>query len=261
MLPVSRTPSSTVPAVSTYSPDHYPGNSVSMKYHWLLFDADGTLFDYDKAESMALKRAFEESGIEYKQGYTHSYRLINEQIWQEFERGEITQTTLRTKRFALLSKAIGVNFDPVRFSNQYLHYLGEGHYLIGGAQELLEKLSGKVSLMLITNGLKEVQRSRLARSTIQGYFSEVIISEEVGAAKPDEQIFEAAYQKMGQPLKKEILIVGDSLTSDIRGGNQFGIDTCWFNPGGKICDQNLSIQYEITRLSELLPILSIDPGT
>jgi YjjG family noncanonical pyrimidine nucleotidase len=227
-----------------------------MKYKWLLFDADGTLFDYDKAEIRALQHTFESFNFEFRPEFAKIYRLINAQIWQEFERGEVTQTDLRTKRFEHLAEAIKVEFDSLKFSQRYLGYLGEGHYLIAGAQEILEILSGKIGLMLITNGLKDVQRSRLARSTIQQYFSDVIISEEVGAAKPDKQIFEVAFQKMGHPPKKEVLLIGDSLTSDIRGGNQYGIDTCWFNPEGKICDLDVSIQYEITHLNELLPIIS-----
>ena len=105
--------------------------------------------------------------------------------------------------------------------------------MIEGAEELLAKLEGEVGLMLITNGLKDVQRSRLAHSTIQHYFSDVIISEEVGSAKPDEGIFNVAFEKMSHPPKADVLIIGDSLTSDIRGGNRFGIDTCWFNPEGR----------------------------
>jgi YjjG family noncanonical pyrimidine nucleotidase len=231
-----------------------------MKYKWLLFDADGTLFDYDKAEIKALQRSFKSFGLEFKPEFSQIYRHINAQIWQEFERGEVTQTDLRTKRFAFLSEAVNVEFDPLEFSHRYLKYLGEGHFLIPGAQKILEILSGKIGLMLITNGLKDVQRSRLARSTIQQYFSDVIISEEVGAAKPDKQIFEIAFQKMGHPRKKDVLIIGDSLTSDIRGGNQYGIDTCWFNPERIICDQDVNIQYQITHLNELLPIIGFEPG-
>jgi 2-haloacid dehalogenase len=233
-----------------------------MKYQWLLFDADGTLFDYDKAEIRALQRAFESFGFDFKPKFAQIYRLINAQIWQEFERGEVTQIDLRTKRFALLSEAVEIEFDPLNFSQMYLRYLGEAHYLIAGAQEILEILSGEIGLMLITNGLKDVQRSRLSRSSIQQYFSDVVISEEVGAAKPDQRIFEVAFQKMGIPQKKDVLMIGDSLTSDIRGGNQYGIDVCWFNPEQKICDQeDVSYQYEITQLSELLPIIGFEKGT
>lgn len=229
-----------------------------MNYQWLLFDADGTLFDYDQAEAAALKKAFESFGGDFQKAYAQSYRKINALIWHEFERGEITQVDLRTQRFARLFEAIDVDFDPQDFSQNYLKFLGEGAYLMNGAQEILEILARKVELMLITNGLKDVQRARLARSTIQDYFKDVVISEEVGAAKPDERIFEAAFQKMGNPNKKDVLIIGDSLTSDMRGGNLFGIDTCWFNPEQKVRDQDVQIRYEIANLIEILPIVGID---
>jgi 2-haloacid dehalogenase len=229
-----------------------------MKYQWLLFDADGTLFDYDRAEAAALQKVFESFGFEYNLAYAQAYHRINAQIWREFERGEISQVDLRTKRFALLFEALEIEFDSDNFSRSYLKYLGEGYYLLDGAQDILEALYGKTGLMLITNGLKDVQRSRLARSTISHFFADVIISEEVGIAKPENGIFEVAYQKMGCPDKKNILMIGDSLSSDMRGGNQFGIDTCWFNPGGDERDANVSIQYEITHLSEILTIIGLD---
>jgi 2-haloacid dehalogenase len=228
-----------------------------MKYQWLLFDADGTLFDYNRAEAAALKKAFESFGFNFEPDYAPAYHRINAQIWCEFERGEVTQADLRAKRFALLSEALEIEFDPAAFSRSYLKYLGEGHYLLDDAQDVLEALYGKVGLLLITNGLKEVQRSRLARSVISHYFSDVIISEEVGAAKPDERIFEAAFQKMGHPKKEAVLMIGDSLTSDICGGNRFRIDTCWFNPAQSSCTVEVSIQYEITHLPELLPIVGV----
>ncbi len=227
-----------------------------LKYQWLLFDADGTLFDYDKAEANALQKTFLAFDFEFTKHYARAYREINAQIWLAFENGEITQGELRTERFERLSKVVGVDFDPNKFSQKYLQFLGDGHYLLDGAEEVLAELEGQVDLMLITNGLKDVQRARLSQSTIQDYFSDVIISEEVGAAKPDARIFEVAFDKMGNPDKAEVLIIGDSLTSDIRGGNQFGIDTCWYNPKGKICDQDVSIHFEINHLNEILGIIS-----
>ena len=228
-----------------------------MNYQWLLFDADGTLFDYDRAEAVALQKAFESFDFKFKAEYSLVYRHINAQIWQEFERGEVTQADLRTKRFSLLFDALKIEVNPKAFSQSYLKYLGEGDYLLDGAQETLEALYGKVDMMLITNGLKDVQRSRLARSTIGHYFVDVIISEEVGVAKPENGIFEAAFQKMGWPKKESVLMIGDSLSSDINGGNQFGIDTCWFNPNHSERTADVSIRHEITHLSELLEIVGL----
>ncbi len=227
-----------------------------MKYQWLLFDADGTLFDFDKAEAVQLEKTFRQVLGCYEPGYVETYRRVNQQVWHEFEVGQISQAVLRTKRFALLFEALGIEADPATFSARYLKNLGEGTDLIEGAQETLQALDGQVGLVLITNGLKEVQTARLARSSIGGYFAHVVISEEVGAPKPDRAIFDAAFDKMRRPRKEEVLIIGDGLGSDIQGGHDYGIDTCWFNPGRKPRDLDLPIRYEIARLGDLLAIVA-----
>jgi 2-haloacid dehalogenase len=226
-----------------------------MRYKWLLFDADGTLFDYDKAEAAQLARTFRQLVGRFEPGYVGIYRHINEQIWQEFEAGRIAQAVLKVKRFQLLFEALKVEADPAAFSARYLKNLGEGTDLIEGAQETVQALHGHVGLVVITNGLKEVQTARLAKSGMGGYFAHVVISEEVGAAKPDRGIFDAAFDRMRRPRKEEVLIVGDGLSSDIQGGHDYGIDTCWFNPGRKPRDLDLPIRYEIARLGDLLAIV------
>lgn len=229
-----------------------------MHYEWILFDADGTLFDYDRAEASALARTFEEFGLPFPAEAAETYRAINGEIWQQFEQGLINQRQLRWRRFELLAEALGVDLEPEAFSRRYLLNLAQGVDLIGGAEQVLEALHGRVDLMLITNGLKEVQRSRLARSTIGHYFSDIIISEEVGAAKPHPQIYDVAFQRMGEPARDRVLIVGDSLSSDIQGGSDYGIGTCWFNPGGKPRPDRLRIDHEIAHLCQLLDLL--DPS-
>lgn len=226
-----------------------------MKYKWLLFDADGTLFDYDKAEGAALKNTFEEFGLGYEARYAGAYRRINGEIWLDFENGRISQQRLRTRRFELLFEAIQIDCDPGGFSTRYLANLALGTDLIEGAEDTIKSLYGRVGLLLITNGLADVQRPRFARSTVGWYFSDVVISEEVGASKPGTQIFEIAFGKMGFPRKEKVLIVGDSLTSDIKGGNNYGIDTCWFNPERRPRDPGVQIRYEIGELRELLRLV------
>jgi 2-haloacid dehalogenase len=226
-----------------------------MKYAWLLLDADGTLFDYDRAEGEALRRTFETLGDGYEPRYARVYRQINAQIWQDFEQGAISQQRLRTRRFELLFEAVGVELDPARFSQQYLANLGQGTYLLDGAEEVVRALYGRVGLLIITNGLKEVQRPRLADSAIGAYMDGVVISDEVGVSKPDPRIFDIAFEKMDHPARGEVLMVGDSLTSDMPGGITYGIDTCWYNPGQRPRPPELDIRYEIQRLADLLPIV------
>ena len=203
-----------------------------MKYSYLLFDLDGTLFDYDRAESEALRQTFLDSDIDYKSIFLQEYRNINKQIWLDYESGIITQKKLKIERFRRLGKALDFEIDPEIFSGSYLQNLSLGRYLLNGVLSLLSELSQDLYRMfLITNGLKDVQRERLSGSEITRFFTDVFISEEIGAAKPDKAIFDESFRRMGYPAKKEVLLIGDSLSSDIAGGNSFGIDTCWINPG------------------------------
>ncbi len=226
-----------------------------MNYRWILFDADGTLFDYSQAESAALEKAFAASGLAFEAAHVELYRQINHRIWQRFERGEIAQTELKVRRFEQLFEAAGFDGEPERFSQRYLHGLAQGTQLLDGAEQVVRELHGRVGMVILTNGLKDVQRPRLAGSALDGYFDDVVISEEVGSAKPDPAIFDAAFSAMGHPDKEDVLIVGDSLTSDIQGGSDYGIDTCWFNPEGKPRETTARISYETRRLSEVANIV------
>ena len=228
-----------------------------MKYKWLLFDADGTLFDYDKAEARALRRTFRELGCSYEPRYAEVYRQINAEIWRDFEQGKISQHRLRTRRFELLFEDVAVECDPEAFGTRYLLHLADGTDLIEGADEVVRRLHGKAGLVLITNGIADVQRPRFANSGLHEYFADLVISEEVGASKPDPGIFDAAFQVMAWPKTEEVLIVGDSLASDIRGGNNYGVDTCWFNPRQDPQTLDVKVHFEIRELRELLALLEV----
>ncbi|MEM7353494.1 MAG: YjjG family noncanonical pyrimidine nucleotidase [Acidobacteriota bacterium] len=222
-----------------------------MRYQWILFDADGTLFDFESAESAALEKAFELAGLTYESRYLELYRQINEQIWLELERGTIRREELKIRRFQQLFAAAGLSYDPSGFSDFYLEHLARGTDLLDDAERIVRDLLGRVGLVLVTNGLKNVQRPRIAASTLSDCFDHIVISEEVGYAKPDPRIFDVAFEHMDQPARDRVLIVGDSLTSDIRGGLDYGIDTCWFNPRGKPVDPETRARYEIRHLSEI----------
>ncbi len=228
-----------------------------MKYKWLLFDADGTLFDYNKAEAFALQNTFVQIGRPFETQYLTEYRGINHQIWLDFEQGKIDQVTLRTRRFDSLFEAVGFQYDSQDFSAKYLVNLGNATHLMEGAAEIARSLSQTCNLAIITNGLADVQKPRFAKSAINQYIKAIIISEEVGVAKPDPAIFNIAFAQMGHPAKDEVLIIGDSLTSDIQGGYNYGIDTCWFNPDGKMNGPGVTSTFEIRKLKELTGILAI----
>jgi 2-haloacid dehalogenase len=228
-----------------------------MPYTWFLFDADGTLFDYDKAEPVALANTFAQFGYAFDPAYADAYRAINAQLWRDFELGRIEQARIKALRFAQLFAATGLTAppDPVAFGARYLENLGNCTHLIAGAEHVIAVLGGMARLALITNGLQIVQRARLAQSPLGSAFAVVVISEEVGASKPHPGIFDVAFARMGQPPKDAVLMIGDSLTSDMRGGVDYGLDTCWFNPSGAPRPADLPITYEIRALDELPALL------
>ena len=226
-----------------------------MNYQWLFFDADGTLFDYDQAEASALEGAFRDFLLPFDAQSSDVYRRINHQIWLDFENGQITAEVLRVRRFERLFEALHIRVSPVEFSERYLQNLAWASDLMTGAEETVQALHGKYRLAIITNGLKEVQRSRLERSGLAGYFDVVAISDELGVAKPDPRFFAAVFEQIGNPEKESVLVIGDSLTSDIQGGIRVGLDTCWFNPSGKPPDPKFPATYEIHALEQLLHLL------
>jgi len=224
-------------------------------YKWLLFDVDDTLFDFDQAELVALQKTFKEFELPYQEAHLEEYHQINDQLWRDLERGKISQEKLKVRRFELFLETLNILTDPILVSRGYMKHLAASSDLWEGAEQLIETLAPQFQLAIITNGIAEVQHPRLQHSTIGKYFAEVIISEEVGAAKPDPKIFDAAFRKMGQPQKSDVLIIGDSLTSDIQGGINYGIDTCWFNTKGQKKPDALNITYEIHHLHQLSDIL------
>jgi len=224
-------------------------------YPWLWFDADNTLFDYNRAEATALRQSFDALGLPFEDSYLELYRDINQELWQALERHEITQAVLRPRRFERLLEAIQVSTSVDRLSSIYLERLAISAELNEGAYEVLGTLAKTCRIAIVTNGLQSVQCSRLERSPIREFVTELIISEEIGAAKPHMAFFEAASARTGHPPKSDILLIGDSLTSDIRGGTDYGIDTCWYNPAGVPRPEGLAITYEIRHLPELLELL------
>jgi 2-haloacid dehalogenase len=225
-----------------------------MTYTWLLFDADDTLFDFPRAEANALRWTLEQAGLPFETPYFEIYSRFNLQVWKEFERGEVTSTELRTKRFRLFFDEIGFAADPEAVSPLYLRNLARGTDLLPGAEETIRALKGRFRLALVTNGLADVQNPRLARSALADCFEKVFISEEVGAAKPSTEYFDVVFREIGAPPKSEVLIIGDSLSSDMQGGINYGIDTCWYNPNGKTTD--LPVKYQIATLRGLPTLLA-----
>lgn len=223
-----------------------------MKYKWIFFDADDTLFDFKKSARHAMSETISHFKISPPDDYYATYKTINAEAWAAFERNEITAQELRFVRFDRFLKAIGEYRDPLEMNSYYLFRLSQTDFMIDGARILIEELLiKKYRLCLITNGLKEVQRPRIAKAGVEHYFEGIVVSDEIGVAKPHAGFFEHAFSETGKPDKEEVIVVGDSLNSDVQGGNNFGLDTCWFNPQGNENITQHKPTFEIKKLEQL----------
>jgi len=220
-------------------------------YQWLLFDADGTLFDFDKAESAALHQTFQSNSLSFESDYLAAYQRINKILWAGVEKGEITPGFLKNRRFELLFETIGVAYPGAVFSDHYHERLADCSELIADAAEVVLKLQPHYRMVILTNGLQSVQRRRFARSPICRHFAEIIISEEIGFSKPAREFFDTALARMGNPSRRELLMIGDSWSADIMGAMGSGLDACWYNPENKPRPEGCMPTREIASLREL----------
>ncbi|AIN16889.1 noncanonical pyrimidine nucleotidase, YjjG family [Yersinia rochesterensis] len=222
-----------------------------MKYQWILFDADETLFHFDAYQG--LKLMFSRFNVDFSaQDFDH-YQLVNKPLWVDYQDGKISAAELQSTRFEMWAEKLGVTAN--RLNSDFLIAMADICALLPGARELVDALSGKVNMGIITNGFTELQTIRLERTGLKDVFSPLIISEQVGAAKPDVAIFEHAFNLMNNPAKEDILMVGDNLHSDIQGGINAGIDTCWLNIHGAVADENIAPRYQVSSLAELQKLL------
>lgn len=221
------------------------------QYEVLLFDVDGTLLDFNKAEEEGIEGLLKHYGAPVSDENKHKYHLINKKYWEALERGEITRDQVLSLRFEEYFGEFGITVDGAETDILYRQYLNASAVLIDGAIELLEYLKGKYPLYIVTNGVAETQYNRLAKSGLDKYFDGIFISEEANAQKPQPEFFEYCFEKMGRRDVENMLIIGDSLTSDMRGGNNVGIDTMWFNPSGEENHTEVHLDYVIKTLAEM----------
>ncbi len=224
-------------------------------YKYILLDADNTLFDFDKAEALSLEATLTYLGIGYSKTINAVYSAININLWRLFEKNLIDKETIKTQRFSELFSYLGVNADASAASEVFRKNLETKTLLLPYAEEVCKELSARFILAIITNGVATTQRNRFYNSPINRYIKHLIISEDLGTAKPNIDFFDAAFKIIGCAAKKDILIVGDSLSSDILGANNAGVDCCWFNPKALENEYGYDIKYEISDLRELPEIL------
>ena len=227
-----------------------------MRYDTVLLDLDHTLFDSDASEAEAFQRTLVGADVDEPMRLYSLYQQINLDLWAAVERGEIAPTSVKVGRFERFVKTAGIDADPQRMAEDFVTGLAENGELYAGTAEVVAQLSVDVQLGLITNGLSEVQRTRIARLGIAEHFDAVTISAEVGASKPNGAIFDAAFSALGQPNRGSTLMVGDNLNSDIRGGADYGLATCWFNPNRRALPNGHETTYEIAHLADLLELIA-----
>lgn len=226
-----------------------------MKYRILLLDADETLLDFHKAEAQGFQSALTIHNLPYSEEILALYSSINKKCWEEFERGLLTKPQLLAERFRRLFAAMQIDADAETVRKTYQEELGKGAFLIEGADEVCRELSKVCDLYIVTNGVSATQYSRFSRSGLDAFVKDIFVSEEIGFQKPQKAYFAEVFRRIGNPSKSGILLVGDSLSADIRGGIDAGIDTCWYNPRGLDVPEDMSITYVIDDIRKLPEIV------
>ena len=224
-------------------------------FEFLFLDLDDTILDFQKAEHVALSKTLREFGLEPTERVLKRYNLINKAHWEALERKELTREQVLVGRFQVLFEEMGITVEPVQVARAYEHNLSIGHWFLPGAEEAVERLSKKYKLYLASNGTAKVQAGRLASANISRFFEEVFVSQEIGANKPSPEYFERCFARIPGLDKSKTIMVGDSLTSDILGGQNAGIATCWVNPHHKEGRADIRVDYEIESLSQLEALL------
>ncbi len=223
-----------------------------MVYKAVLIDIDNTLFDFRESSYAALVRVFEPLGFDFTREQFHHYEVYNNMLWGKYERGEIEQEDIFHERFRLYLAEIGLEADPAALNAAYVQGLAQGYHFMPNCRELLEALHGKYLVCAVTNGDAFAQQSRIDKSGMKHLFDHVFISEQVGFRKPDKAFYDAVFAVIGEEYRNCSIMVGDSLSSDMQGGRNAGIPTCFY---GKKESADERCDYVISDLLELLPIL------
>lgn len=223
----------------------------------LLWDVDGTLLDFTKSEEYGIRKCFEKFGLgECTDKMLARYSKINRKYWGMLERAEITKQQVLIERFVEFFESENINFNNVdEFNDEYQISLGDKSFPCKNAIETVTALKGKYKQYAVTNGTIVAQQRKLKQSGLINIFDDVFISDEIGYEKPNIQFFNAVQEKIGNFNKNEVMIIGDSLSSDMQGGNNAGILCCWYNPHNAVNKNDIKIDYEIKDIADILKIL------
>lgn len=226
-----------------------------MNYNIILLDADMTIWDFDASESCALRDVTASLGLELTPAMEAYYHQVNAGYWRRFDLKEVTRDQLTAGRFADYIAYLGVDADPLEVNRRYEQALGNYSIMLPGALEMVRALSEKYPLYIVTNGLHNAQTGRFEKSPVKPYISGLFISQDMDCQKPEKEFFDKVFSAIGVNDPKQYILVGDSLTSDIQGGINAGIDTIWYNPGQKPRDPDRLPTYEAHSMDEILTIL------
>lgn len=221
---------------------------------FVFLDLDETILDFKKAEQIAICKTFCTCGIELTDELLERYHQINLWHWQQLEKGNLNRDQVLVNRFAALFLELGIEWDARVCSDIYNENLAIGHYFLPGAEEAVEELAKKYRLFLASNGQASVQKGRMTSANLYRFFEKCFVSEELGAYKPSAEFFRLAYAQIPDFAPERAIMVGDSLTSDIQGGKNGGIRTCWVNPKGKPCG-SVQPDFEIQSICQLPALL------
>ena len=221
---------------------------------FLFLDLDDTILDFHKAERIAISKTIRDFGVEPTEEVLHRYHIINKWHWEQLELGKLTRAEVLENRFGVLFSELGVSVDATACARAYEKNLSVGHYFLPGAEEAVDSLSKKYRLFLASNGTASVQKGRMTSANLYRFFEKVFVSQEIGHNKPSKAYFEGCFAQIPDFDISKAMIVGDSLTSDIKGGINVGMKTVWVNPGHAPCT-DIVPDYQIEALSQLENLL------
>ena len=222
-----------------------------MRYNWVLFDADETLFSFNSY--LGLTAMLKRYGIDFTREDYDAFQAVNKLLWVAYQNNEITAEDIQIRRFAKLAEQTGVH--QIQLNQELMAEMAKVSKPLDGVMEMLETLYPEVKMGIITNGFTELQQQRLQNTQTEKFFEIVVVSEQIGVAKPGRKVFDYAFSQMDELDKTKILMVGDTLASDILGGYNSGIDTCWFNHANLVNDTKIQPTYEIKDIRELVGIV------
>lgn len=223
-----------------------------MKIRAMLIDIDGTLLDFRQSEILGISAIMEHYGVTPTKELAEHYHDVNQSFWLKYEKGEITRAQINEGRYPAFFGELGVEVDPEVCEEIYQDFVNNRLVPVEGAEDMLRYLSGKYLLYAASNGYSDKQRERLRKAGMISYFTDIFISQETGSQKPQKEFFDYCFARMPAGLKRdEVMIIGDGLTSDMRGGNNAGIHTCWLNAFGEVNHAGVSIDVEIHSLAEI----------